>query len=119
MTRREWLEKFIWLADRNKPARDFRTKIGIRFADIPNEIKKLGKYREELEDILDAEDLEVALEESKNEEPVSFEKVKEELLSPRGKDYKFPQRLFDKLDELPKPPEEDNDKWELFLEDDE
>ncbi len=115
MIRKKWLEKFIWLADRNKPARDFRTKLGIRFADIPKEIKKLGKYREELQDILDLEEIKIRLD---TEVRIPFEQVEKEL-APKAEPRKVSSEIFAALDKLPKPPEEDDDEWEFLLHDDE
>ena len=47
-TRKEWLETFLWLADRNRPAREFRNKLGVRIPDLKKHISAINSYRNEL-----------------------------------------------------------------------
>ncbi len=49
--RKEWLETFLWLADHNKPARDFRIKLGLRRPGLSRVIKNITAMRQELKDI--------------------------------------------------------------------
>ena len=53
--RKEWLEKFLYLAGANKPARQFRTQLGIKLSAIPSEISKLSQYKAELDKIKEDE----------------------------------------------------------------
>ena len=102
MTRKEWLEKFIWLANQNKPARDFRTKLSIRMPDIPSEIKKLGVYMAELQDIIDAEELEKRMLEAKYEDKITLEELEKQPT--KMEEVEFPEEVFEKLSELPQLP---------------
>jgi len=47
MTRREWLEKFLWFCDRNRPASEF-ARIGIRNPALKGHLAKITVYRDEL-----------------------------------------------------------------------
>ena len=60
--RKEWLETFFELADGNKPARMFRTRLGIKTADLGKCIASIDALRRELEaiyavEVLDASNL--------------------------------------------------------------
>lgn len=58
--RKEWLEKFLWLADRNRPAREFRTQLGIRIPDLSRLVGGIGGLRTELSEIYSKEAKELA-----------------------------------------------------------
>ena len=55
MTRKQWLEKFLWLADQNRPAREYRSTMGISFVKLKIHIAALQAYREELAEIVSVE----------------------------------------------------------------
>lgn len=51
VNRKEWLETFLWLADRNRPAREFRLKLGIKLPNLSSAIKSINAFRDELEQL--------------------------------------------------------------------
>ncbi len=51
--RREFLETFLWLVDRNRPAREFRFKLGLKTPALAKAIKNIAGMRQELQDIYD------------------------------------------------------------------
>lgn len=53
--RKEWLETFLWLADRNRPAREFRSRLGLKTTVLSKAIKNIVSMRQELKDIYDLE----------------------------------------------------------------
>lgn len=56
MTRKEWLETFLKLADNDAPCVDYRKKLRIVNAkDLSHHIRKLTDYRHELKAINDNE----------------------------------------------------------------
>lgn len=54
MDRKEWLEKFLWLCNENRPAREFR-RLGIHPTKVKEHIAKIGDYSSELDAIYDYE----------------------------------------------------------------
>lgn len=58
MERKEWLETFLWLADNNRPAIEYRKRLGVKHNKLPVIIKKIPAFRKELADILAAEQAE-------------------------------------------------------------
>ena len=48
MTRKQWLELFISLADSGAPALDYRKRLRLKTNVLGGHIANLGKYREEL-----------------------------------------------------------------------
>ena len=48
MTRKEWLETFLHLADNNAIAMEYRRKLGIRAQKLPTFVKRIPGYRKEL-----------------------------------------------------------------------
>lgn len=58
--RREWLESFLWLVDRNRPAREFRTKLGIKTPELAKKIADVGALRSELQMIYDVDKVKVS-----------------------------------------------------------
>jgi len=50
MTRTDWLERFLWLCDRNRPANEF-ARIGIRVPTLKKHLVKIEAYRDELKTI--------------------------------------------------------------------
>lgn len=55
MTRKQWLEIFIHLADTGAPALEYRKRLRLKTNALRQHINKLGKYRAELNDILQKE----------------------------------------------------------------
>lgn len=52
MTRKEWLQKFLDLADQNRPAREFRLKLNIGFNVLSKHVASIPQYRKELADLI-------------------------------------------------------------------
>lgn len=48
MTRREWLEKFIELADSGAPTVEYRRHCRVKAQHLPRHVRKLDQYRAEL-----------------------------------------------------------------------
>lgn len=67
MERKEWLKTFIWLADNNRPALEYRKRLGVAHAKLPVIIKKLPAFRKELAEILEKERLDVELKKMEKE----------------------------------------------------
>lgn len=57
MTRKEWLQAFLRLADSGASAVNYRKELRIMNKELAGHVKKLGKYRKELADILEQERL--------------------------------------------------------------
>lgn len=53
--RKEWLELFLELTDRNRPAREFRLKLGIKLPELGENIQNISQIRRELAEINVAE----------------------------------------------------------------
>lgn len=91
MTRKEWLEKFLELADSGAPTVAYRKHLRIMLNDLPPHIKNIGKYRKELAELREqerkrTEELRKKDEEKKRSKPFAkMEKVKE---GRQGKDLK-------------------------------
>ncbi len=47
MDRQEWLEKFLFLADRNRPAKEYR-RLRLPLSKLRAHVKRIPEYREEL-----------------------------------------------------------------------
>jgi len=56
MTRKEWLEKFLWLFDNGRPTVEYRKYLRIMGRDINKHVKLVDVYRRQLKDILEEED---------------------------------------------------------------
>lgn len=52
MTRKEWLQKFLDLADQNRPAREFRLKLNLGFNVLSKHVASIPAYRKELADLI-------------------------------------------------------------------
>jgi len=93
MTRKEWLETFLTLADRNAPAMQYRRKLGIRAQKLPTFVRQIGSFRKELEK-LHAEDIYAANRKKKEE---SLKKARRMIKEKRERERQFER---DRLAEL-------------------
>jgi hypothetical protein len=48
LARQKWLAMFLELVDRGAPAMEFRRRLGIGFAVLPNHVRSIESYRIEL-----------------------------------------------------------------------
>jgi len=64
MTRKEWLEKFLWMCDRNRPAKEF-TQIRVSLPSLKGHLAKITIYRNELKVIYVKEECRKQHEESR------------------------------------------------------
>jgi hypothetical protein len=55
MTRREWLEKFIELADSGAPTVEYRRHCRVKAQHLPRHVRKLDQYRAELAKLVEDE----------------------------------------------------------------
>ena len=82
MERKKWLETFIRLADTNRPAIEYRKRLGVAHATMPITIKRLPAFRRELEEILKAEE-EVKLKSELAEKKAKEAKEKKHAIAQR------------------------------------
>jgi hypothetical protein len=122
MTRQEWLEKFIELADGNAPTPDYRRYCRIKAQQLPRHVRRLAEYRTELKTLQAAEKAaedadaihsphyaihSVAFKEPEAECPIKTIEVKDYIEVEAG--FKVTDELITALGELPKPPADEYD----------
>jgi len=85
MTRKEWLETFLNLADRNASSIEYRQKLGLRAQKLPAFVKNIPGYRKELALLLE-EDKHVANRKKKEE---ALNKARQALQEKKQRDEEF------------------------------
>lgn len=93
MNRKEWLETFLFLADNNKSAREYRRRLGLKPQELRGHVRSIPQYRLELERI-------------EQEEKKKARNVKQR----KAKTKEYRTKTFKVLDRQPKAP--DDDHWE-------
>jgi len=111
MTRKEWLETFINLADGGAKCVEYRRKLRIKAQNLPTYIKSLGGFRRELGAIKEKEKAAIVKAEYERKKREAKNKaIEKKVVSknlPRGKKIKATEEILEALDKAPKPPEDD------------